>query len=57
MGVEEVEERVHRQLVLRPICTTIQEFASKVELLHMLVDQIKGGPSSPFKPSQLLTFL
>jgi hypothetical protein len=46
VGATEVEERVHRRLVLRPICVTIDRFASKVELLHALIDQIKGEHKS-----------
>jgi hypothetical protein len=42
VGAVNVEERVHRRLVLQPICVTIDQFASKVELLCALVDQIKS---------------
>lgn len=45
---ETVEDRVHRRLVLQPICATIEEFASKQELLSALVSHIQGSSSCLF---------
>ena len=42
VGTDKIEKRAHRRLVLQPICATLDKFASKMELLCALVDQIKS---------------